>query len=128
MATSSADRRLRSTFYVDGIFTFTLAKYYKLLEFQGGGCAICGRKPTKTRLSIDHSHKTGLLRGALCFRCNRAYGLFHDDDARRLRKAADYLTIPPIVRLWGTYYTAPGELGTKKRAKLLQKMKGTNGH
>ena len=125
---SSADRRLQTTYYVDGIFVFTLEKYYKLLEFQGGGCAICGRKPTKTRLSVDHCHQTGLLRGLLCMRCNRAYGLFHDNDARRLRKAADYLTLPPLVRLWGEQFTVAGRLGTKKRTKLLQKRKGLNGH
>lgn len=128
MATSSADRRLQTTYYVDGIFIFNLTKYYKLLEAQGGGCAICGRKPTKTRLSVDHQHATGLLRGLLCMRCNRAYGLFHDDNARRLRRAADYLDNPPFVRLFGVKLTAPGRLGTKKREKLLKKMKGLNGH
>jgi hypothetical protein len=61
-------------------------------------------------------------------RCNRAYGLFHDNDARRLRKAADYLTLPPLVRLWGEQFTVAGRLGTKKRTKLLQKRKGLNGH
>jgi hypothetical protein len=125
---TSADKRLQATYYVDGVFIFTLEKYYKLLEFQDGGCAICGRKPTKIRLSVDHRHTDGLLRGLLCFRCNRAYGLFHDNDARRLRRAADYLENSPFISLYGIQRTAPGELGTKKRAKLLKKMKGSNGH
>jgi 5-methylcytosine-specific restriction endonuclease McrA len=43
------------------------------LERQGGKCAIC-KKPQsdfKHRLSLDHNHKTGQLRGLLCYRCNK---------------------------------------------------------
>jgi hypothetical protein len=47
-------------------------EYTALLESQGGGCAICGNPPKTRRLSVDHDHKTGAVRGLLCFRCNRA--------------------------------------------------------
>ena len=119
----SADLRLQRTFYVDDTFIVGLERYHKLLEAQKGGCAICGRKPTKTRLSLDHCHQTGLLRGLLCMRCNRGYGLFHDNDCKRLLAAYMYLKNPPFVEIWGLRYTAPGRLGTKKRAKLLEKMR-----
>lgn len=46
--------------------------YERMLEAQGGGCAICGRKPGERRLHIDHDHKTLAVRGVLCFRCNSA--------------------------------------------------------
>jgi len=47
-------------------------EYARLLEAQGGGCAICGAKPKTRRLHVDHDHKTGKVRGLLCHRCNRA--------------------------------------------------------
>jgi len=45
--------------------------YQQLLEEQEGGCAICGAPPKTRRLSVDHNHRTGKVRGLLCFRCNR---------------------------------------------------------
>lgn len=40
---------------------------------QKGRCAICGKHQSefKKRLALDHSHKTGQLRGLLCFYCNK---------------------------------------------------------
>jgi Recombination endonuclease VII len=46
--------------------------YERMLAEQGGGCAICGAPPKTRRLHVDHNHKTGKVRGLLCFRCNRA--------------------------------------------------------
>jgi hypothetical protein len=46
--------------------------YHALLDAQDGGCAICGATPKTRRLHVDHDHKTGLVRGLLCQRCNRA--------------------------------------------------------
>jgi len=40
---------------------------------QKGKCAIC-KKPQsmfKRRLNLDHNHKTGKLRGLLCYYCNK---------------------------------------------------------
>lgn len=45
--------------------------YNKRLEEQNGGCAICHRPPKKVRLSRDHNHATGKVRGLLCLICNR---------------------------------------------------------
>lgn len=43
---------------------------------QKGLCAICGKHQAnfKKRLSIDHCHTTGKLRGLLCTRCNLLIG------------------------------------------------------
>jgi hypothetical protein len=67
--------------------------YQKMLEAQGHKCAICGSPPPnnrKTRLAIDHCHKTGKVRGLLCDRCNRSIGLLKDN-VSILQKAIEYL-------------------------------------
>ena len=64
-------------------------EYARLLEAQGGGCAICGAKPKTRRLHVDHDHKTGKVRGLLCHRCNRALPTWVTDEW--LRRAYHYL-------------------------------------
>jgi hypothetical protein len=39
-------------------------------------CGICG---DDSKLCVDHDHNSGLVRGVLCGRCNRAIGLLKDD-------------------------------------------------
>ncbi|MFC9285667.1 endonuclease domain-containing protein [Streptomyces sp. NPDC057052] len=66
------------------------------LGLVSGNCSICGSFETVTRAgrvrrpSIDHCHRTGVVRGVLCSGCNVGLGLFGDDPAR-LRAAAEYL-------------------------------------
>lgn len=92
----SRDRYLRRT---HGI---TLADYNAIVAYQGGLCAICRRPPGKRPLHLDHDHKTGRPRGALCWLCN------HDLIGRRrdpaiFRAAARYLEDPPAdAALLGT--------------------------
>jgi hypothetical protein len=38
-------------------------------------CLICKRK---VKLVFDHCHKTGKVRGLICFKCNAGLGLFQD--------------------------------------------------
>lgn len=52
-------------------------------------CIICGGTEAK-QLAVDHDHGTGLVRGALCTRCNLGLGHFRDDP-ELLRLAALYL-------------------------------------
>lgn len=68
-------------------FGLTTAAYRAMLAAQNGGCAICGG--TK-KLSVDHCHKSGAIRGILCNKCNLAIGHF-DDDEERLSRAIEYL-------------------------------------
>lgn len=45
----------------------------ELIEKYGDNCAIC-KKPRnafKKRLSVDHAHKSGKIRGLLCYRDNK---------------------------------------------------------
>ena len=50
-------------------------------------CGICGRK---AKMEIDHDHKTGIVRGPLCNRCNGALGHFMDSEDL-LKRAIKYL-------------------------------------
>jgi hypothetical protein len=69
----------------------TETQYLNLVRDQGGVCAICGDVNTSgMRLAVDHSHRTGAIRGLLCNRCNAALGMLMNDPERCL-KAALYL-------------------------------------
>ena len=74
-------------------YGITLEAYEKLLELQGGACAICREKFTATPY-VDHCHVTGKVRGLVCRRCNTGLGCFRDDERlmiaaiAHLRKAA----------------------------------------
>lgn len=48
-----------------------------MIGAQGGTCAVCAGKPEH----VDHDHKTGQVRGVLCFLCNQALGNVRDDPA-----------------------------------------------
>lgn len=59
-----------------------------LFEKQGGCCAICLEPLVK--VTIDHCHETGKVRGLLCYNCNVGLGLFKDSP-ERLHTAISYL-------------------------------------
>jgi hypothetical protein len=54
-------------------------EFERMLEEQGGECAICGSPGQNARgLELDHNHYTGKNRGLLCGVCNRAIYVFDD--------------------------------------------------
>jgi len=71
-------------------YNLTVEDYYFLLNKQNKLCAICSRAPNGKRLHVDHCHKTGRVRGLLCFKCNAGIGML-DDSPILLAKAVDYL-------------------------------------
>lgn len=67
------------------------ADYDTLLASQDGKCAICdGTDLSGRRLSVDHDHASGAVRGLLCHPCNVAIGLLKDD-VQVLERAIEYL-------------------------------------
>ena len=74
-------------------YGISLKEFEELNTIQGNVCAICKSVQTQerySRLSIDHCHTTGQVRGLLCDLCNRGLGYFKDNvDA--LSNAIKYL-------------------------------------
>ena len=71
----SRDRWLSKTYGI------TLAQYDFMFQEQGGLCRLCHRPETMVgnggnvrRLSVDHDHVTGQIRGLLCATCNLGIG------------------------------------------------------
>lgn len=81
-------------------FGLTVERYEEMLNEQNGLCKICQRPPTgkRSRLSVDHCHETGVIRGLLCSLCNSGLGFFQDNP-ERLLVASEYLNrhrTPPL--------------------------------
>jgi hypothetical protein len=81
-------------------YGITRDDYWELYHSQGGHCYICQRATGtgRKRLTVDHDHKTGLVRGLLCSTCNTILGHFRDDPAVAQR-VIDYLGEPPFARM-----------------------------
>lgn len=62
-------------------YGITEEDYIEMFNKQYSRCAICKRPQIefKKRLSIDHNHKTGEIRGLLCAACNLALGLLREN-------------------------------------------------
>lgn len=79
-------------------FGITSEEYMQMIEDQENKCAICFEYETRkscasnevTKLSIDHDHKTGKVRGLLCANCNSALGKMKES-AQRFQSAINYL-------------------------------------
>ena len=77
-------------------FGISVEQYEELLGGSDGRCGICGRAESRDRrISLDHDHETGDLRGFLCWRCNVLLGHI-GDDPELLERAAAYLRFPPL--------------------------------
>lgn len=82
---------------IDKFYGLTEEDFEKLLAEQDGVCAICGQPEThinrksgiQTKLSVDHDHETGEVRGLLCRNCNWAIGKLSTEDL--LEKALEYV-------------------------------------
>ncbi len=72
-------------------YGITHDEYDSMCKAQDYKCAICHSKdPQGKRLSVDHDHNTGAVRGLLCTDCNLALGKFKDQ-VSILETALNYL-------------------------------------
>jgi len=65
-------------------------QYARMLAEQFGRCAICMKQPRSKRLSVDHDHTSGRVRGLLCQPCNRGLRSF-EFEVYAASNAAAYL-------------------------------------
>lgn len=74
--------------------------YDRLLEAQGGRCAICRARPKSKRLAVDHDHKSGAVRGLLCSRCNHDLMGSAWDSMAMAAALWHYMNTPPATGAW----------------------------
>lgn len=87
------DRRKKASHdkRVQQVYGLEPGEYAKLYAFQGGKCWLCRRATGKTRrLSVDHDHSDGAVRGLLCRPCNDMLGHARDE-SEVFRRAVWYL-------------------------------------
>lgn len=101
------------------LYGITQEEYDARLAAQGGGCAVCGKKPKPDgpSLHVDHSHVTGNCRGILCWRCNRTIG--REEDGEFFIRVGEYLKAPP----WTTGTAVKGPAWKRKRRYAKKKRK-----
>jgi hypothetical protein len=98
-AKPDATDRSRS-YHLQSLYGISSQEYEALLAAQDGTCAVCDKPPIKRRLALDHSHRTGAIRGLLCNHCNlRVIG--KQTDAAVLQRAVEYLANPPAEKVFG---------------------------
>ncbi|ASR86252.1 endonuclease VII [Mycobacterium phage Stagni] len=87
-------------------YGITAEEYWAIYEFQGGRCYGCRRANGKRkRLSVDHDHETGIVRGLLCTACNRNVLGHLRDEREAFQRFIDYLDSPPAVQVLGERIT-----------------------
>ena len=70
---------------LEKVYGITLDEFERMVEKQGGECAICDRPINANhdgcQIVVDHDHNTKAIRGILCKKCNCGIGLFNDSTA-----------------------------------------------
>ena len=79
--------------YLKKTYGLSLATYALMVAHNQGRCHICDRLPkTGKHHNVDHDHKTGEIRGLLCFFCNKyLIGRRRREHAMWFTRAAAYL-------------------------------------
>lgn len=95
------------------IYNISIEEYDSMFESQNKCCAICKRPPKNMRLAVDHNHKTGQIRGLICWICNRTLGMFHDD-LDRFTVLMKYIQEPPAVNVIGLRFGRKGRTTKRK--------------
>ena len=99
-------------------YRLTEEEYNSILKYQGGVCAGCGEHPHGRCLAVDHEHRTGKIRGLLCWHCNRAIGIARDNGEAMSRLGAYLKTPTAPLALGRTVYGLIGQAKASKKVKV----------
>lgn len=105
------ERAKRREYHLKRLYGITNDQYQELLEKQDHKCFVCQKHETefKTKLAVDHNHKTGEIRGLLCNYCNhRIVG--RNTDPEIMRRVYEYLS-------QGTGWIVPSRPKKKRRVR-----------
>jgi hypothetical protein len=107
-------REVRKKRFLKREYGITLPEYAQMLSKQDGVCAICGLLETRKHrngvvwaLSIDHDHKTNVIRDLLCSNCNALLG--HAEDSVSYLKAC--------IAYLDRHADSPSPMGSRARPK-----------
>jgi hypothetical protein len=95
-AFNKARKEKNRNIYYKKRYGIDLQEYNQLLISQNNKCAICKideneiKHGRNTYFAVDHCHKTGKVRGLLCYKCNSVLG-FVNDNIDNLVNAIKYL-------------------------------------
>lgn len=83
--------RIRRKHELKKKYNMTPDDWEDMYQDQSGCCATCGLALAYClNVCVDHCHKSGVVRGILCGRCNKALGLL-DDSPETLKNMIEYL-------------------------------------
>lgn len=99
------------------IFNLTQEQWNTMLKYQDGRCGICFKVFAEGEIILtDHDHKTGQVRGLLCFRCNAL--LDEGVSIETYTRVIAYLRyLPATAALGAPHYGLPGRVGTSMARK-----------
>lgn len=125
-ASEGCSKRVTRDKWLRLTYNITLEEYDLILEFQGGICPICERKPrVGETFHVDHLHdksQAGPVRGVVCGHCNvRIIGRLKL--AKKARNMANYLEDPPATRALGGERIAPGRKKVARRRRTSTRRK-----
>lgn len=97
------DRRTYShSKHIMALYGLLPEEYDEVYRFQQNRCFICQRATGATKkLSVDHDHKTGMVRGLCCTMCNKYILGWARDDIEFFKRVIEYLEHPPAVAAIG---------------------------
>lgn len=94
----SKNKVKKHEYQITRLYGIEAEQYYKMFSDQENRCAICNQHETRksrtpgevAKLTLDHNHETGQIRGLLCHSCNTGIGKFRESKDL-LRLAVAYL-------------------------------------
>ncbi len=84
------------------LYGLSADEYRAIVKHQGGRCPLCQRATGagRKRLSVDHDHDSGIVRGIICATDNRLLGHARDQ-IEFFERCIEYLKNPPAVDVIG---------------------------